>query len=142
MIPGTSKILSKSGPGTLRIITKMLQIQEQLWNHPGKILFWSIWNSQKFEKIRNLYVLGTRCFLLFDCFWTCLEFLVFFWVYILKIILRRWGIGNYTFSIIKQHPNLNLNFIAIKKTRNEFYPKLSYFQGWYPNVFYSQERQS
>ena len=38
MILGTSKIWSKSGPGDLLIITKMLQkIQEKLWNHPGKI---------------------------------------------------------------------------------------------------------
>ena len=51
MIPGTSKILSKSGPGTLLIITKMLQkIQEKLWNHPGKMLFMSILDIKKFEK--------------------------------------------------------------------------------------------
>ena len=50
MIPGTSKILSKSGPGTLLIITKMLQeIQQKIWNHPGKILFLSIWDIKIFE---------------------------------------------------------------------------------------------
>ena len=39
MIPGTSKILSKSGLQHLLIITKMLQkIQEKIWNHLGKIL--------------------------------------------------------------------------------------------------------
>ena len=40
---------------------------------------------------------------------------LYFLVYILKIILRRWGIENYTFSITKQHPNLNMNFISFKK---------------------------
>ena len=50
MISGTSKILSKSGPGDLLIITKMLQkIQEKLWNHPGNILSMSILDLKKFE---------------------------------------------------------------------------------------------
>ena len=40
MISGTSKILSKSGPVALLIITRMLQkIQEELWDHPGKIIY-------------------------------------------------------------------------------------------------------
>ena len=51
MILGTSKILSKSGLQHLLTITKMLQhIQEKLWNHPGKILFMSIWDIKNFEK--------------------------------------------------------------------------------------------
>jgi len=55
MIPGTSKILSKSGPGTLLTITKMLQkIQEKLWNHPGKVLFMSIWDIKKSENFSIL----------------------------------------------------------------------------------------
>ena len=55
MILGTSKIWSKSGPGDLLIITKMLQkIQEKLWNHPGKILFMSIWDSQNSKKFSIL----------------------------------------------------------------------------------------
>ena len=34
MIPGTPKVLSKSGPGDLQVITKMLQkIQEKSWDH-------------------------------------------------------------------------------------------------------------
>ena len=41
------------------------------------------------------------------------------WIYVLKIILRRWGIENYTFFIIKQHPNLILNFIYVKKHEME-----------------------
>ena len=62
MIPGTSKILSKSGPGTLLTITKMLQkIQEKLWNHPGKILFMSIWDIKKFE-ISQFWTHQTRTF--------------------------------------------------------------------------------
>ena len=54
MIPGNSKIWSKSGPGDLPAITKMLQnIQEQLWNHPGKILSMSIWDSEKNGNLRK-----------------------------------------------------------------------------------------
>ena len=50
MIPGTSKILSKSGLQHLLTITKMLQkIQEKLWNHPGNILSMSIWDIKNFE---------------------------------------------------------------------------------------------
>ena len=76
MIPGTSKILSKSGPGTLRIITKMLQkIQEKIWNHLLKILFLSIWDIKMFENVRNLYVLGTS---FFDFFSICFRFLLGF----------------------------------------------------------------
>ena len=60
MISGTSTIWSKSGPVALLIITKMLQtIQEKLWNHPGTILFMSIWDSTKIEHFRNIYVIGT-----------------------------------------------------------------------------------
>ena len=66
MIPGTSEILSKSGPVDLLIITKMLKkIQERIWNHLGKILFLSIWDIKNFETNRNLYVLGT---IFSDCF--------------------------------------------------------------------------
>ena len=58
MISGTSTILSKSGPVDLLIITKMLQrIQEKLWNHPGEILFMSIWDSKK-RFFREMYVRG------------------------------------------------------------------------------------
>ena len=39
----------------------------------------------------------------------------YIYIYIWKIILRRWGIENATSSITKQHPNLDLNFISIKK---------------------------
>ena len=47
-------------------------------------------------------------------------FFLILWVHILKIILRRWGIENDTFSIIKQHPNLNMNFISIKKHETNY----------------------
>ena len=63
MIPGTSKILSKSGLQHLLTITKMIQrIQEKIWNHPGKILFMSIWDSKKSEKISILDPPNTYCF--------------------------------------------------------------------------------
>ena len=71
MIPGTSKKLSKYGPGDLLFITKMLQnIQENLWNHPGQILFLSIWDSQISKIFENMYVLGTT--------FVCVVFRLFF----------------------------------------------------------------
>ena len=97
------------------------KIMESSWKH---IIFVKL-GHQNFRKNRNLYVLGTRfvscffvlCLMLFRC---RSEFLVVFWVYILKIILRRLGIENDTFSIIKQHPNLNMNFIFCKKHEMDF----------------------
>ena len=128
MILGTSKNWSKSGPGDLLIITKMLQkIQEKLWNHPGKILYLSIWVIKK-SKIFEICMswVPDFCFdyfrFLFLHFVSFLlsTFLVFFCIYILKIILQRWGIENDTFFIIKQRPNLDLNFISIKKHETIF----------------------
>ena len=83
-----------------------------------EILLLSIWDIKHFENCRDRYVLGTRLFSDFCSFFDV--FLVFFWVYILKIILRRWGIENDTFFIIKQHPNLDLNFISIKNHERDF----------------------
>ena len=95
----------------------MLQkIQEKLWNHLGKILFASIWdikNSIFSESVCPRYQI------LFDCFSFVFGFPCVFWLYILKIFLRRWGIENDTFFIIKQHPNLNMNFISFKKHEME-----------------------
>ena len=91
----------------------------------------ALWNHA--QKPKNLVVCRT-----------CLAHReICFWIYIIKIVLRRWGIENYTFFITKQHPNLNLNFICVKKTWNGFYPKLSifqectlnFFQGRYPIFF-------
>ena len=47
------------------------------------------------------------------------NFIYFLKIYCLNYILRRWGIENYTFSITKQHPNLNMNFISFKKHEME-----------------------
>ena len=117
---GTSKNWSKYGRVDLLTITKMLQrIQEQLWNHPGKILFLSIWTSENFEHFRNLYVLGTRFFYFVFVFSVFFWFSCDFWIYILKTILRRWGLENATFSITKKHKSLDLNFISIKKHEQE-----------------------
>ena len=62
-----------------------------------------------------------QCFFLF-CF-VCLffRFYRFFMLFFEYIFwkMRRWGIENYTFFIIKQHPNLNLNFIYGKKHEME-----------------------
>ena len=68
MIPGTSKILSKSGPGDLLIITKMLQkIQEKYGIILEKYYFVNM-GLKNFENFRNLYVLGTICFRFFRLF--------------------------------------------------------------------------
>ena len=117
MIPGTSKILSKSGPGDLRIITKMLQkIQEKYGIILGTYYFVNMGHQivRKFSKsVCPRYQMFSMFFdFVFWCFWICLCLL---WVYVLKIFLRRWGIENDTFSITKQHPNLNMNFISVKK---------------------------
>jgi hypothetical protein len=89
---------------------------------------------QKIENVRNLYVLGTS---FFDLFRFVFDFSCGFWVYILKIILRRWGIENYTFSIIKQHPKLNMNFISIKKHEMDF--TLNFVFSCNVPYFFSQE---
>ena len=129
MIPGTSKSWSKSGPGTLRIITKMLQKrQEKIWNHPGKILFLSIWDIIFFENFRNLYVLGTR-----------FSFFLFFSNNICGYILEEIFFGDEDWKMI--------NFPLIKSTKawiwisfrsknmNRKPPSTSYFQGRYPKFF-------
>ena len=119
MIPGTSKILSKSGPGDLRIITKMLQkIQDKLWNHPGKILFLSIWDIKIFEIVRDLYVLGTSFFRFFwffrFCFWM---FLCFLNIYLGNIFTKmrnwKWYIFHYETA-----PQLGFEFHIYQKTWN------------------------
>ena len=68
MISGTSKMLSKPGPGDLLTITKMLQNIQENMEASWKILFLLIWDSQNFENVRKMYVLGTTCFDLFDSF--------------------------------------------------------------------------
>ena len=60
MISETSNILSTYGPVDLPTITNMLQqIQEKLWNHPGNVLFMSIWGSTDSGNLREMYVLCT-----------------------------------------------------------------------------------
>ena len=126
MIPGTSKTLSKSGPGDLRIITKMLQeTQEKYGIILEKYYFWQYETSE----IRNFSKsVCPRYQMLFDAFRLLFGFafdvfadsLVNFLIYIWKIILRRWGLKNATFSITKQHTDLDLNFISIKKHEQKF----------------------
>ena len=130
------KIWSRNPPNYYQNASKNTR---KLWNHLGKILFLSIWDSQNFENVRNLYVLGTSFFDFSDFFlisfrWFS-DFLCFFWVYILKIILRRWGIENYTFSITKQHPNLDMNFISIKKHEMEITLNFLILKDGTPNFY-------
>ena len=99
----------------------MLQtIQETLWNQPGKILCLSIWdikNSKKSNSVCPRYQILSICF---DFVVRCsLDFSCVFRVDVLKIFLRRGGIENDTFFIIEQQPNLDLNFISIKKHEME-----------------------
>ena len=76
----------------------------------------------KIDFFRNLYVLGTRfvrcVFRLFFRLFFISCFLCFFLVAFLNIYFEnnftKRRNENYTFSITKQHPNLDLNFISIK----------------------------
>ena len=63
------------------------------------------------------------------------------WVYILKIILRRWGTEDDNMSINKIHKNLDMNFISIK-TWNRFLIIFIFSGKGIPKVFYSQGRES
>ena len=79
------------------------------------------------QKIRNCsesvcprYQLFSDFCLIFSMMFVFFWIVFVFWVYSLKIFLRRWGIENYTFSITKQHPNLDLNFIYVKKHEQDF----------------------
>ena len=68
MIPGTSKILSKYGPGTLLIITKNAskntrKIMESSWKY-------NIFVNMDFKKLKfseQMYVLGTSFVFAFVC---------------------------------------------------------------------------
>ena len=78
-------MLSKFGPVDLLTITKMAQpIQENLWNHPGNILFMSIWESTKFENFRNMCVLGTQL----SVFSFCLFAFVFSLLFVCLVEVR------------------------------------------------------
>ena len=122
MILGTSKTWSKSGPGALRIITKMLQkIQKKYGIILDKYYCCQsgTQTNRKFSKsVCPRYQIVSILFsnFIFDCL---SDFLVICWIYILKIILRRWGMGNATFSITKQHTDLDMHFISIKKHEQE-----------------------
>ena len=86
------------------------QILESIWEHPEKILSMEIWHL-KISKNRNCVCTIFLCFYFLYIFWS---------ISFVNYILRRWGIENYTFSITKQHPNLNVNFISSKKHEQDF----------------------
>ena len=54
-------------------------------------------------------------------------FCIYFWVYIFKMILWRWGLKHATFSITKRHQSLDMNFISIKTHEMVFW-YFCYFQ--------------
>ena len=138
MIFGTSKIRSKSGPGYLLIVTNMLQkIQDKLWNHPGNILFLSIWASKKFGNFREhvcpKYHLCSICpFLFFRFLWTD-KYIC--WKYFNED--EDWKMIN--FPLMKS-TKAWIWFSYLSKTWTESYPKLFCFQGGAPKLFYFQER--
>ena len=113
-ISGTSKIWSKSAPIDLLTITKMLQtIQGNYgpWNHPGKILLLSIWDSRHFkmfEKVCPRYHVFRSLFF---------AFFVEMRVHILKIVLWRWGTEDDKLSIDKMYKSLEMNFISINNMK-------------------------
>ena len=114
MVPETSGLLPKC-------YKKCKKNMEASWEH----IFVNM-GHRTFWKFAKSVCPGNQ--ILFDCVSILWGFsCVLFRVYILKIILRRWGIGNDTFSIIKQHPNLNMNFISIKKNMKRKFGKFSIF---------------
>ena len=125
MILGTSKILTLFGPIIGHFwarrpcicclsFTKILQtILESIWEHLGKYYF-PMSDKHFFENIRKA---NPPCF--FEFIFGSI-FVSIFWIYIFKIILWRWGLENDSFSITKQHPILDLNFISINKHEQDF----------------------
>ena len=85
MIPGTSKILSKSGPVDLLTITKMLQtIQENYGIILGTSYFVNF-GTQKTKTFEELYVLGTIGFsivFIFNLCRVCFRFVLWKFEYI------------------------------------------------------------
>ena len=121
MIPGTSIFCQNLVPETSglspKCFKKYKKIMETSWKH---IIFVNL-GHQKFRKFSESVCPRYQIFSFFPFFFDfVVVFSCGFWIYILRIILRRWGIENYTFSIIKQHPNLNLNFICVKKHEMDF----------------------
>ena len=152
MILGTSKIWSKYGPVDLLILTKMLQrIQEKWWNHPGKYDLCQ-YGTQKIEHFREMYVLGTMCFVLFcSCFVETEYIYIYIYIYIfLKIFLRRWGLKNDRCSI-KISPKAWIWISYLSKTMKRNFDNFSLFR-WGnpyfllsrkgPYTFYFQGRES
>ena len=83
-----------------------------------------IYGNMRLNKFENFRKLNSHFVEFIFCIYYLYEFLNIY----LEIILRWWGAENYTFSITKQHPNLNLNFIYVKKTWTGFYSKLCVFK--------------
>ena len=67
MIPGTSKILSKSGPGDLLTITKMLQKIQEKYGIILKKYYFFISQLSGTSKISQIWTHQTPIF--FDYFW-------------------------------------------------------------------------
>ena len=94
-----------------------------LWKH----------ETQKIRKISNpkpscfwFYFLDVYFGYIFLIYILDLFFVYIFWIYIFKIILGRWGIGNYTFSSLSSTPTwIWISFMS--KTWTGFYPKLGVF---------------
>ena len=86
----------------------------KICNHPGNMLFMSIWDSSKFE---NLWNNLCPMYNVFRC-----TFCVFLeiWVHIFKIILRRWRTDNDQFSINEMYTSLDMNFTSIKNMNWKF----------------------
>ena len=93
---------------------------------------------QKFRKFSESVCPRYQIF--FDFFAFPIFFMFFLNIYILKIILWRWGIENYTFSITKQHPNLILNFIYVKKHEQDFTLNFCVFKECTLNFFPGEGR--
>ena len=102
------KFCQNLDPGTSYLLPKCFQNTRNIWNHPGQILFMSIWDSKQLENFRENVCLMYHTLFIF-------QFFLNKWIHSLKIMLWRWGSKNDKLSIKNICKSLNMNFISIKK---------------------------
>ena len=97
MIWGTSVFCNNLDPETSWFLPTCFKRYKKIWNHHGKILLLSIWDSRNFEKSK-MYVLGTIGF-----------FCLFVFLWKLEYIFSKYFCGNEDRQMI--------NFPGVKCTK-------------------------
>ena len=105
MVSGTSKKWSKSGPVALLIITKMLQTIQENYGIILEKYYLCQYGTQKLKKLE-------KCMSYVPCF-------CFFCENEYSFVEMR--IENDSFFITKQHTDMDMNFICIKKHEMEIW---------------------